>query len=154
MAKQTPTQKKIDKLTKAYAAGVEALIRTNILEEARDEVLGIFGKTTEGKRAAQNGAAKKAVKTRKKNGKTAKKAAPAKKKVGAKRSPKKLAALQNRVLKAIKNNPGSNAEELAKKLRITQTRDMSLPLKKLCEAKAIRKKGARRDTRYWPTKRK
>jgi predicted HTH transcriptional regulator len=134
------TQRRIEKLTKDYTTALADLIREQVLNETRDKVEAIFNGSNP-KAAKRKATARKAVATRKKNGKA---------KIGAKRSPKALEKLQERVFKAIGKDPGSTAEEIAETLRVKRTRDLSLPLKKLLTAKAVRKTGERRETRYYP----
>ena len=129
------TQKQIEKLTNDYTKALEALVREQVLEDTRDKMVGFF----------MNGTAK-AAKT--KSRKAA--ATNGKKKIGAKRSPKALEQLQERIFEAIQKNPGSTSEQLATRLRIKRTKAMSLPLKKLAEEKLIRKTGERRSTQYFP----
>lgn len=134
------TQKQIEKLTKDYTTGLAALIREQVLEETKDKMVGFFMNGVTPKKARRKKAARKVVTTRK-NGKQ---------KVGAKRSPKALEKLQARIFDAIKKYPGETSEKLAKRLRIKRTKDMSLPLRKLVDAKQIRKTGERRSTKYYP----
>ncbi len=132
-------QRQIERLTKDYTTALAALIREQVIEETKDKVAAIFNGSNP-KTTKRKAAARKAVAT-KRNGK---------KKVGAKRSPKALEKLQERVFKGIQSAPGITAEELAKKIHVKKTKDLSLPLKKLLTAKAIRKTGERRETQYYP----
>jgi hypothetical protein len=134
------TEKQIEKLTKDYTTALTALIREQVLEEKKDEMVAFFlnGSSPKKTKKRRTGA-KKAV--AKKNGKKA---------LGAKRSPKALEKLQERVLSTIQNNPGIYSEDIAQTLRVKNSRDISLPLKKLREAKLIRKRGNRRETQYYP----
>lgn len=136
------TQKQIEKLTKDYTVALTALIREEVVEETKERMVKFFMNGEAPSNVRRKKAAKKATQTKSRtNGKT---------KVGAKRSPKALEQLQDRVLKAIQDNPGIFSEELGPKLKVKGSRVLSLPLKKLREAKKIRKTGNRRETRYYP----
>jgi hypothetical protein len=66
---------------------------------------------------------------------------------GAKRTPDELAALTTAVLVAVKKNPGSRVEELARAMGLP-TSDLALPMLKLREERQIVKKGEKRAARY------
>jgi hypothetical protein len=76
---------------------------------------------------------------------------PAARPKGAKRSPGELEKLRSRVLSWIQTNPGNNVEGVAKALNLT-TKELALPVKHLLAAKAIKKRGKRRATKYYPVK--
>ena len=67
---------------------------------------------------------------------------------GAKRDPKMLAALTDRLGDYIKKNPGNRIEQIGKALG-TPTKDLALPVKKLLAAKKIATKGQKRATTYF-----
>lgn len=75
-------------------------------------------------------------------------AAPKAKK-GGKRDPKEIAALVDAVAAWVKANPGQRVEQMAKSLR-RRTSELTLPITKLLAAKAIKKKGQKRATSYFP----
>lgn len=66
---------------------------------------------------------------------------------GAKRTPDELAALTTAVLVAVKKNPGSRVEELARVMGLP-TSELALPMLKLREDRQIVKKGEKRAARY------
>ncbi len=67
---------------------------------------------------------------------------------GAKRDPKMLAALTDRLGDYIKKKPGQRIEQIGKALG-TPTKDLALPVKKLLAAKKISTKGQKRATTYF-----
>ncbi|HTQ04942.1 MAG TPA: DNA-binding protein [Polyangiaceae bacterium] len=86
---------------------------------------------------------------RKSGGRRAAAAAPvARRAKGAKRDPKMLAALTDRLGDYIKKNPGQRIEQIGKSLG-TPTKDLALPVKKLLAAKKISTKGQKRATTYF-----
>ena len=66
-----------------------------------------------------------------------------------KRSPRILAKLEHTLLSEISKNPGQRIESIGKKLGVP-TKDLNLPIKKLIEAKKIKKRGEKRATEYLP----
>ena len=66
-----------------------------------------------------------------------------------KRSPRVLARLESTLLSEISRNPGQRIESIGKRLGVP-TRDLNLPIKKLMEAKKIKKRGEKRATEYLP----
>jgi nucleoid-associated protein YgaU len=79
----------------------------------------------------------------------AKKAAPAKRPLGAKRPPAELAKLTESLGDYIKSHPGLRIEPIGKALS-TPTKELNLPIKKLLAAKKIRSEGHKRATEYYP----
>jgi hypothetical protein len=75
-------------------------------------------------------------------------AAPARR-PGEKRPAAELEQITHRLGAYIKANPGQGIEQIAKALE-TQTKELTLPIKKLLEAKRIGSKGHKRATRYFP----
>lgn len=67
---------------------------------------------------------------------------------GAKRDPKMLQALTDRLGDFIKKNPGQRIEQIGKALG-TPTKDLALPVKKLLAGKKISTKGQKRATTYF-----
>lgn len=71
---------------------------------------------------------------------------------GQKRSPEEMAALQGRVLATVEASAeGIGMESLGKALGV-ETKDLSLPLKKLIAEKKVVSKGHKRATRYFSKK--
>lgn len=68
---------------------------------------------------------------------------------GGKRPKGDIAALQARVAAHVAKHPGQRVEQINKVLGTT-TRDLRLPLAKLIEARAVKTKGSRRATQYFP----
>ena len=66
-----------------------------------------------------------------------------------KRSPRVLQKLETTLLSEITRNPGQRIESIGKRLGVA-TRDLNLPIKKLIDAKKIRKRGEKRATEYLP----
>jgi hypothetical protein len=66
---------------------------------------------------------------------------------GAKRDPRVLEALTEKLGAFIKKNPGQRIEQIGKALG-TPTKDLALPVKKLIAAKKISTKGQKRATTY------
>jgi hypothetical protein len=69
---------------------------------------------------------------------------------GAKRDPKVLMALTEKLAVFIKKNPGLRIEQIGKALGAA-TKDLALPVKKLAAANEISTKGQKRSTTYYPT---
>ena len=67
---------------------------------------------------------------------------------GAKRDPRLLQALTDKLGDYIKKNPGLRIEQIGKALG-TPTKDLALPVKKLVAAKKISTKGQKRATTYF-----
>jgi hypothetical protein len=67
---------------------------------------------------------------------------------GAKRDPRMLQALTDRLGDYIKKNPGLRIEQIGKALG-TPTKDLALPVKKLIAGKKIATKGQKRATTYF-----
>ncbi len=75
-------------------------------------------------------------------------AAGAKRIKGAKRPQAEIEGTRQRVLDFIKGNPGLRIEQINKQLG-TQTRDLTLPLRKLIGAGQLRTEGEKRATTYY-----
>jgi len=74
--------------------------------------------------------------------------APASRKKGAKRDPRFLAALTDKLFAYVKGHPGQRIEQIAGGMS-TATRELALPAKKLIALKKIRTTGTRRATKYF-----
>jgi hypothetical protein len=70
-------------------------------------------------------------------------------KKGAKRPAADIARLEGVLAKHIEKHPGQRVEQLNTVLG-TKTRDVRLPLARLVEAGAVKTKGSRRATQYFP----
>jgi len=68
---------------------------------------------------------------------------------GAKRDPRVLAALTEKLGAFIKKTPGLRIEQIGKAFG-TPTKELALPMKKLIEAKKISTRGHKRATAYFP----
>jgi hypothetical protein len=68
---------------------------------------------------------------------------------GAKRSPDELEKLTTQLLSYIKGNAGQRIEQIADGMG-TSTKELNLPAKKLLSTKAIKTKGHKRATQYFP----
>jgi hypothetical protein len=68
---------------------------------------------------------------------------------GAKRPPGEIAKLTGRLLDYVKGHKGERIEQIAKGMSVS-TRELNLPVKKLIATKAIRTKGHKRATQYFP----
>jgi hypothetical protein len=68
---------------------------------------------------------------------------------GAKRDPGEIAKLTTRLLEYVKAHKGERVEQIAKGMGVS-TRELNLPVKKLIASKAIRTKGHKRATQYFP----
>ena len=70
---------------------------------------------------------------------------------GSKRTQAELDALTTKLAAYIAKNPGLRVEQINRDLGTT-TKDLALPIKKLIADKAIKSKGAKRATAYFPAK--
>jgi hypothetical protein len=68
----------------------------------------------------------------------------------AKRDPKVVLAVADKVHTAIKAKPGQSVEQIGKALGM-ETKALTLPIRKLLDAKRVKTKGQRRGTRYFPS---
>jgi len=67
---------------------------------------------------------------------------------GAKRDPRLLAALTDKLFSYVKSHPGQRIEQIAGGMG-TATKELALPAKKLIASKKIRTTGTRRATKYF-----
>jgi hypothetical protein len=68
---------------------------------------------------------------------------------GAKRSSDELERLSDTFIEFVKSNPGLRIEQINKQLGTT-TKDLALPIRKLISDGAIKVKGQKRSTTYFP----
>jgi DNA-binding NtrC family response regulator len=73
----------------------------------------------------------------------------AKRKPGEKRTKKELARLTDRLAAYVQSNKGQGIEAIARGLGV-ETRELTLPVKKLLASKRITSQGQKRATRYFP----
>jgi hypothetical protein len=114
----------------AFAEKLIALLR----ESAMDVVKDALGETGASRRGRRGRASAPRASTRPK---------------GAKRDPKLLEALTEKLGAFIKKNPGQRIEQIGKALG-TPTKELALPVKKLLAAKRIATRGQKRSTKYFP----
>jgi hypothetical protein len=117
----------------AFVEEITTMIRTSALEVV-SEALGEGGT-----RPAARGRARASVAAVVSSGRRAK---------GAKRDPRMLQALTDKLGDYIKKNPGMRIEQIGKALG-TPTKDLALPVKKLIAGKKISTKGQKRATTYF-----
>ena len=72
---------------------------------------------------------------------------------GAKRTAADLEALSQRFAAYVKSNPGLRIEQINKQLSTT-TKDLALPIRKLLAEGALKTKGTKRSTTYFPGSKK
>lgn len=75
-------------------------------------------------------------------------AAGASRRKGAKRDPKELEGLTEKLLSYVKSHEGQRIEQIAQGMA-TSTKELALPAKKLIATKKIRTTGTRRATKYF-----
>jgi hypothetical protein len=68
---------------------------------------------------------------------------------GAKRDPRDIEALTEKLASFVKKTPGQRIEQIGKALN-TSTKELALPVKKLVAAKRLSTKGQKRATTYFP----
>ncbi len=148
---QQRIQNAVEKFAKGLTHEIVAVIYDDLiadLQEQRANGKGI-DLPGNGKPSRKNGK-----KASRKNGKrsiakkTARKAA-AKKATDGKRTPAQIEKIATRALAAITKKPGRGIEAIAKAMKI-ESKSLSLPVRKLISDKAIRTKGERRATTYFP----
>lgn len=133
-----PTVKdQIRERVEAFAADIAELIRASAMETVAAALgEGVGGGRGRGRRAAGRPVrgAGRAVVARAK---------------GAKRPPGEIEKLTAELGSYIKNNPGQRIEQIAQGLG-TSTKELTLPVKKLLAKKAIKTRGQKRATQYFP----
>lgn len=134
MAK-TDIDSKIRGMVDTFASDLTSLIREAAMETVR-EALGGESSGRRGGGGARASASAAGVTRR---------ALPK----GAKRDPNDIAKLTTRLGDYIKTHKGERIEQIAKGMGVT-TRELNLPVKKLIANKAIRTKGQKRATQYFP----
>lgn len=120
----------------AFVDELNELIRQSTMETVQ-QVLGGRAPSGRGRRRVAAG------------GRGRGKAAPRGRAKGAKRSPVELQRLTSRLQTYIKSNPGRRIEQIGEGMGVP-TRDLSLPAKKLLAKKAIKTRGQKRATQYYP----
>jgi DNA-binding NtrC family response regulator len=143
----------------AFVSELSELVRKAALEAVTSALGGAGISLPSGKPAApaKKGGRSKAepapaarAESSRKAGKAASpKAAPAKRKPGAKRSPEEISRTTEQLFDYIQGHPGERIEEIAKALN-TSTKELTLPIKKLLSDKKISSRGTRRATKYFP----
>src|SRR5687768_8154564 len=68
---------------------------------------------------------------------------------GAKRPPQEIEKLTAKLGDYVKSNPGQRIEQIAKGMG-TSTKELNLPVKKLIATKALKTRGQKRATQYFP----
>jgi len=68
---------------------------------------------------------------------------------GAKRPPGEIAKLVGKLRDYVKAHPGQRIEQIAKGMNVS-TRELNLPAKKLLAQKALKTRGEKRATKYFP----
>jgi hypothetical protein len=131
MAK-TDIDSKIRGMVEAFASDLAAVIR----ESAFDTVRAALGDSApSGRRSSSRAAA----------GGAGRRSLPK----GAKRPPGEISKLTGRLLDYVKSKKGERIEQIAKGMGVS-TRELNLPVKKLIATKAIRTRGHKRATQYFP----
>ena len=137
-----PTVKdQIRERVEAFAADIAELIRASAMET----VAAALGEGVGGGRGGRGGRGRVAA-GRPARGATRAVASRAK---GAKRPPGEIETLTGELASYIKSNPGQRIEQIAKGIG-TSTKELTLPVKKLLAKKAIKTRGQKRATQYFP----
>jgi hypothetical protein len=127
----------IKDLVEKFEAELGAMLR----EHALESVMGLLD-------TVAGDAAPKKAKARAKSVTNGHNPPNRKAKKSGKRTPEALEALTKDLLAAIKAAPGSSIEAIGKLMGVP-TKELSLPVAKLWEAKAIKTKGQKRATKYF-----
>ena len=125
----------------SFVGELSELIRRSAMETVQQALAGGGDAPRRGRRGAAPGGRRGAGAVAK-----APRAARAK---GAKRSPDELEKLTTQLLTYIKGNAGQRIEQIADGMG-TSTKELNLPAKKLLSTKAIKTKGHKRATQYFP----
>ncbi len=146
-------EQRIQKAVEKFATGLAKEITSVIYDDLIDD-LQKQRATNKGMPAPSNGKTPRKYYNKPATKKAGtKKAAPkkvaAKKTNGVKRTPEQVERLAARALTAVTKHPGMNVGEISKAVKAS-TKDLALPMRKLIEGKAIRTKGERSATTYFP----
>lgn len=125
----------------SFVGELSELIRRSAMETVQQALAG-GDAPRRGRRGAVAGA-------RRGGGGVAARAPRAGRAKGAKRSPDELEKLTGQLLTYIKGNAGQRIEQIADGMG-TSTKELNLPAKKLLNTKAIKTKGHKRATQYFP----
>lgn len=123
---------KIRGMLESFAGDLAGLIRESAMQSVRD-ALGGEGGGGGGRRAGRAAAMPTGRRLPK----------------GAKRPPDEIVKLTSRLLEYVKGHKGERIEQIAKGMSVS-TRELNLPVKKLISTKAIRTRGQKRATQYFP----
>lgn len=137
MAK-TDIDNKIRGLVDSFAGDLASLIRESAMDTVRDALGGV----SSGRRSVGRG--RPAVVA----GPSSARRSSALPK-GAKRAPDEIVNLTAQLGEYIKAHKGERIEQIAKGMNVS-TRELNLPVKKLLATKAIKTKGQKRATQYFP----
>ena len=132
----THIQDQITHRIQAFAAELEALVRKAAIEAVSTSLGGAASTSGAAPRPAARVAAPPAARASKHAS-------------GGKRPPALLAATVVKAGDWVKAHPGHGVEDMAKGLHL-KTKDLALPITKLLASKAIKKKGVKRATKYYP----
>jgi hypothetical protein len=122
---------KIRGLVEAFASDLTELIRESAFDTVRAALGDAAPSGRRGAKAAPAGAVRRSLPK------------------GAKRPPGEISKLTARLLEYVKAHKGERVEQIAKGMGVS-TRELNLPVKKLIATKAIRTKGHKRATQYFP----
>jgi hypothetical protein len=133
MAK-TDIDEKIRGMLEAFASDLAGLIRESAMETVRDALGGV---APSGRRSGGRAPRAEAASPGRRLPK------------GAKRPPGEIVKLTQRLLDYVKTHKGERIEQIAKGMSVS-TRELNLPVKKLISTKAIKTRGQKRATQYFP----
>ena len=123
----------------SFVAELSDLIRRSAMETVQQALAGGDEAPRRGRRGAVGG----------RRGGAAVARTPRARAKGAKRSPDELEKLTGQLLSYVKSNPGQRIEQIADGMG-TSTKELNLPAKKLLGNKAIKTRGHKRATQYFP----
>ncbi len=142
----------IKSLVDSFTAELSALVRKGALEAVSSALKSGSSAPSAPKAPAASGKKRGPAPAAAKAPKAAKVAPPAsaasKRKAGQKRSPDEIAKTTEKLLQYVSKNSGQRIEEIAKGVG-TNTKELTLPIKKLLVEKKISSKGEKRATRYY-----
>ena len=139
---------KIDALIRDFATELNSLVREAALEAVR-EALGESG----GSAAVRAPVRRKASTSGAKTARSSRGGRKTRSKRTGKRSPRQINSMMARIMKFVESNPGQSIADIAKALG-TETRDLTLPMRKLKAEGLVRTQGQKRATRYYAVKRR